>query len=126
MKDILVLLIEDNKDDEWLALKALEKIGLKNVIVASDGQAALSMLYGNQPSKEGASRTPGLIILDLKLPKIDGLDVLKRIRTDQLTTDIKVCVLTSSEDPRDKNACKELGVPFFSKPLDGKVMLNLL
>jgi CheY-like chemotaxis protein len=126
MKVISVLLIEDNKDDEWLTLRVLKKTGLENVIVARDGRRALSMLLGNQETEEVASCTPDLIILDLRLPKIDGLDVLRKIRANDLTRETKVVVLTSSEDPHDMDVCQQLGVlAFLSKPLDKKTILNL-
>lgn len=127
MKVTSVLLIEDNKDDEWLTLRVLKKAGQENVMVARDGRRALSMLLGNQETGEVASCTPDLIILDLRLPKIDGLDVLRKIRADDLTKETKVVVLTSSEDPHDMDVCQQLGVlAFLSKPLDKKTILNLV
>jgi CheY-like chemotaxis protein len=124
MKDFSVLLIEDNKDDEWLTLRSLKKLGLENVSVARDGRTALCMLLGDQETGEQVSCTPDLIMLDLRLPKIDGLDVLRKIRTDPVLGEVKVCVLTSSEDPNDMDVCRNLGVlEFFSKPLDEKRMM---
>ena len=125
MKDFSVLLIEDNKDDEWLTLRSLKKIGLEKVTVARDGMTALSMLLGDQETGGKVSCAPDLVMLDLRLPKIDGLDVLRKIRADPLIGKVKVCVLTSSEDPHDMEVCKKLGVlDFFSKPLDEKKMKN--
>jgi two-component system, response regulator len=126
MKDISVLLIEDNKDDEWLTLRVLKKIGLNNVTVARDGITALAKLLGDQETGEGVFCAPDLIVLDLRLPKIDGLDVLRKIRADHMTREIDVLVLTSSEDPHDIDVCKQLGViAFVSKPLDEKKILDL-
>ena len=125
MADISVLLIEDNKDDEWLALRSFKKIGLNNLTVARDGLTALTILLGNKKKTgEGVSRSPDLIFLDLRLPKIDGIDVLRKIHADGLMDCIKVFVLSSSEDPYDMNVCKQLGVHgFFSKPLDKEAIL---
>lgn len=124
--DISVLLVEDNKDDEWLALRVLRKLGLGRVAVARDGLSALSMLLGNRETGEEASCAPNLILLDLRLPKIDGLDLLKRLRNDSLTSGIEVVALTSSDDPHDMQVCKELGVlAFLSKPLDQNAIPKL-
>lgn len=126
MENISVLLIEDNKDDEWLELRAFKKIGLKNFTVARDGITALTILLGNQKTGEGVSCTPDIIFLDLRLPKIDGIDVLKKIRAVGLMDHIKVFVLSSSEDPHDMNVCKQLGaLEFFYKPIDNKAALML-
>jgi CheY-like chemotaxis protein len=122
MRDISVLLIEDNGDDEWLALWALKKIGITRVRVARDGCEALSMLHGS----EGEIMHPDLILLDLRLPKVDGLEVLQRIRDDERTREIAVLVLTSSEDPHDKETCAKLGVTaILSKPLQEQRILQL-
>jgi two-component system response regulator len=121
-----VLLVEDNKDDQVLALWVLNKLGLNNVTVASDGLEALHLLHGNSGAGVDVSCKPDIIILDLRLPKLDGLDVLRRLRSDERTKDISVYALTSSEDPYDKQVCNELGVPaFFAKPLTEKAVLDL-
>jgi CheY-like chemotaxis protein len=120
------MLVEDNNDDEELAIWVLKKIGMNNITVARDGLEALDMLHGNEVSGIEATCRPDMIILDLRLPKIDGLDVLRRIRSDERTKDIKVYALTSSDDPYDREVCAELGVPaFFSKPLKANAVLNL-
>lgn len=94
-----ILLIEDNPDDQALTLRALKKNNILNeVIVASDGAEALSYLF----TGDGADRpVPGLILLDLKIPKIDGLEVLRRIRADERTEIVPVVVLTSSKEQED-------------------------
>jgi two-component system response regulator len=88
-----ILLVEDNPDDEALTLRALKKNNILNEVnVARDGVEALAFLF-----PEGAEATlPGLILLDLKLPKVDGLEVLRRIRADQRTQIIPVVILTTS------------------------------
>jgi len=95
MTDRSILLVEDNPDDEALTLRALKKNNILNeVIVARDGAEALELLFRG----DGASvPMPSLILLDLNLPKIDGLEVLRRIRADQRTKIVPVVVLTSSK-----------------------------
>lgn len=113
-----VMLVEDNRDDRELAIWVLNKIGLQNITVANDGQEAINMLHGDFNAGVGPTCRPDIVLLDLRLPRIDGLEVLRRIRSDERTRDIKVFALTSSEDPHDKKTCKELGViAFLSKPL---------
>jgi two-component system, response regulator len=126
IRDIPVLLIEDNRDDEWLARWTLNKIGLTDITIARDGHAALLMLHGDAESGIRESCSPDIILLDLRLPKVDGLEVLRRIRNDERTNNITVLILTSSEDPRDKDACKKLGVTaFFNKPLKEEALVKL-
>lgn len=125
MSEMSVLLVEDNEDDRELAAWVLRKIGLTNITFATDGLEAIKLLHGEGESREATCR-PDIIILDLRLPKLDGLDVLRRIRGDARTVDIRVYALTSSEDPYDKMVCAELGVPaFFSKPLKVDAVLQL-
>jgi len=99
MTNRAILLIEDNPDDEALTLRALRKNNIANdVTVAHDGAEALEILFPD----DGADVTsPGLILLDLNLPKIDGLEVLRRIRADERTQLIPVVLLTSSKEQED-------------------------
>ena len=98
MKTRDILLVEDNPDDEALTLRALRKNKILNkVTVAHDGAEALEFLFAD--SSDGTP--PGLILLDLKLPKIDGLEVLRRLRADERTQLIPVVVLTSSKLDED-------------------------
>jgi len=91
-----ILLVEDNPRDEELALRALRKNQIANeVVVARDGQQAIDVLLGGGP-------LPVLVLLDLKLPKIDGIEVLKRIRAEPRTRLLPVVILTSSVDERDR------------------------
>jgi two-component system response regulator len=101
----VILLVEDNPDDEALALRALKKNDIQNeVIVARDGAEALDYLFGMGEQKE-RGRAPGLspqvVLLDLKLPRVDGLEVLRRIRADERTRLLPVVILTSSREQRD-------------------------
>lgn len=126
MTELSVLLVEDNEDDQELAIWVLKKIGMKNITVAKDGLEAVNMLLGDELSERDGGYRPDIIILDLRLPKMDGLDVLRKIRSDERTKDIRVYALTSSEDPYDREVCAELGVPaFFSKPLKVNAVMGI-
>src|SRR5579862_5072906 len=117
----LILLIEDNIDDERLTLRALRKNNIMNeVVVACDGQEAVDYLFGTGSfSGRDLSVMPAVIILDLKLPRLGGLEVLKRIRDDARTRRIPVVVLTSSEDERHVEESYALGAnSFIQKPSD--------
>ncbi|HJR54561.1 MAG TPA: response regulator [Gemmatimonadota bacterium] len=95
-----ILLVEDNEDDVELTRRALRKNKLTNpLVVARDGQEALDMLFGN--GKVGPIQTPAMVLLDLKLPKVDGLEVLRRLRSDGRTRFLPIIILTSSKEDRD-------------------------
>src|ERR1700677_3441022 len=100
MDSKLILLIEDNVDDERLTLRALRRNNIMNeVVVACDGQEAIDYLFGTGSfSGRDLSIMPAVVILDLGLPRLSGLEVLNRIRTDDKTMRIPVVVLTSSDD----------------------------
>jgi two-component system, response regulator len=99
MTNRMILLVEDNPDDQSLTLRALKKNNILNeVIVAGDGAEAIDLLF---PDDGADAKVPGLILLDLKLPKIDGLEVLRRIRADQRTQIVPVVILTSSKEQED-------------------------
>lgn len=113
----IILLVEDNPDDEALTLRALRKNNMMNeVIVARDGQEALDYFFGGDAS---ANPVPTLMLLDLKLPKIDGLEVLRRIRADQLTALQPIVILTSSKEEQDIINGYRLGAnSYIRKPVD--------
>lgn len=117
MHQKIILLVEDNPDDEVLTLRALRKNNIMNeVIVARDGQQALDYFFG-----EGASArlAPTVVLLDLKLPKIDGLEVLRRIRADQRTCAQPIVILTSSKEEQDIISGYRLGAnSYIRKPVD--------
>ncbi len=121
MEPKVILLIEDNADDETLALRALKKNNIANqIVVARDGQEALDYLDGSKPF-EGVYllENLALILLDLKLPKVDGLEVLKRIRKSAATQFIPVVVLTSSKEEKDLIESYRLGAnSYIQKPVD--------
>ena len=103
MRDKIILLVEDNPDDEALTLRALKKNDFENeVVVARDGAQALDYLFATGEHEEHAARVvPQLVLLDLKLPRVDGLEVLRRIRADERTRLLPVVILTSSREQRD-------------------------
>lgn len=111
-----ILLIEDNPDHAALTLRALKKNNLTNEIqVLRDGEEALEFLFNGK----GLQSAPKVILLDLKLPKVDGIEVLRRIRQDPHTKTIPVVVLTTSREDKDLRECYRLGVnSYIMKPVD--------
>lgn len=103
MNEKVILLVEDNLQDEALTLRALKKSNIKNeVVVVRDGAAALDYLFATGAyAGRNSADLPGVVLLDLKLPKIDGLEVLKRIRANEKTKVLPVVILTSSKEQRD-------------------------
>jgi two-component system response regulator len=121
MNDKPILLVEDNPDDEALTLHALEsnKIG-NTVIVARNGVEALDYLFGTgKYAGRDLEALPAVVLLDLKLPKIDGLEVLRRIRADSRTNLLPVVILTSSTEDEDRLKGYALGAnSYVRKPVD--------
>jgi two-component system response regulator len=121
MTDRAILLVEDNPDDEVLTLRALKKNNIRNtVVVAHDGAEALDYLFARR-AHEGrdTSVLPQLVLLDLNLPKVDGLSVLRAIRADPRTKRLPVVILTSSKEEQDLLDGYELGAnSYVRKPVD--------
>ena len=116
-----ILLVEDNLDDVELTLRALKKNNIKNeIVVAYDGAEALDFLFGTgKYSGRDLSSMPTIILLDLKLPKIDGLEVLQRIRANERTKFLPVVILTSSKEEQDVLNGYSFGVnSYIRKPVD--------
>lgn len=116
-----ILLVEDNPDDVELTLRALKKNNIKNeIIVAKDGVEALDYLFGQgKHSGRDLGDMPALIMLDLKLPKIEGLEVLRRIRAEERTRLLPVVILTSSKEEQDVVRGYALGSnSYVRKPVD--------
>jgi two-component system response regulator len=121
MNNKIILLVEDNPDDEALTLRALEKNNIMNkVVVAHDGVEALDYLFGEGSyAGRDSGVMPEVILLDLKLPKIDGLEVLRRIRADRRTKLLPVVILTSSKEERDMIEGYSRGAnSYIRKPVD--------
>jgi two-component system response regulator len=120
MKQKIILLVEDNPDDVALTLRALKKSNILNeIIVARDGVEALDLLFGENPV------TPTLILLDLKLPKIDGFEVLKRLRAQTRTRFLPVVILTSSKEKLDiVNGYQQGANSYIHKPVDFNQFIN--
>ena len=118
---IEILLIEDNPHDAELALRALKRHGLaNNVQVLQDGAEALDFIFGaGSPAARKLNHRPKLILLDLKLPKVDGMEILRRIKVDAHTKSIPVVVMTSSQEEQDIVESYKLGVnSYIVKPVD--------
>ncbi len=117
----IILLVEDNPDDQMLTIRALEKNHITNeIVLAADGQEALDYLFAEGPYQDrDTSRRPEVVLLDLKLPKIDGLEVLKRMRADERTRRMPVVVLTSSDEELDMLTSYDNGAnSYIRKPVD--------
>ena len=121
LKDTIILLVEDNPDDEQLTLRALKKNNISNeIIVARNGVEALDYMFGTgNYSGRDPDLVPQVVLLDLKLPKIDGLEVLRQLRTDRRTKLAPVVILTSSNEEQDRFKGYDLGAnSYVRKPVD--------
>ena len=121
MADRIILLVEDNPDDVELTLRSLKKNNISNeVVVARDGAEALEYLFATGIYAGRDSRImPAVILLDLKLPKVDGLEVLRRLRADERTKLLPVVIVTSSKEEKDMVSGYSLGAnSYVRKPVD--------
>ena len=119
--DKTILLVEDNPDDEALTLRALRKANVRNeVVVARDGVEALAYLFGTGPhAGRDTTEMPQVVLLDLKLPRLDGLEVLRRLRADERTRLLPVVILTSSKEEQDLiTGYSEGANSYVRKPVD--------
>ena len=117
----MILLVEDKRNDADLALRAFAKSKIANeIVVVKDGQEALDYLFATGAhSGRDATSMPEVVLLDLKLPKVDGLEVLRRLRADERTRRLPVVVLTSSKEESDVVSSYDLGAnSFIRKPVD--------
>ncbi len=123
-----MLMVEDDPKDVELTLTALEDYNLTNeVVVARDGEEALDYLYCRGSFKMRTNENPAVLLLDLKLPKVDGLEVLQTIKSDEKLKIIPVVVLTSSREERDMVASYKLGVnAYVVKPVDFHEFVNAI
>lgn len=123
-----ILLVEDNVFDVELARTAFEvsEIG-GELVVAYDGQDALDYLYGQGRYQHGGPAAPNLVLLDLHMPRLDGLDVLRRVKQDAALRHIPMVVLTTSNAPADREACRGLGADdYVVKPNDFGLFVDLI
>jgi len=121
MKERVILLVEDNADDEALTMRALSRNNITNkIVIARDGVEALDYLFGTgMYAGRDTSMQPELILLDLKLPKVDGFEVLQKIRADERTRLLSVVILTSSKEQQDVANGYGLGAnSYIRKPVD--------
>jgi len=123
-----ILMVEDDPKDVELTLTALEEYNLSNeVVVTNDGEEALDYLYHRGKFETRGNGNPAVLLLDLKLPKVDGLEVLKQIKSDEKLRMIPVVVLTSSREERDMVASYKLGVnAYVVKPVDFHEFVNAI
>ena len=121
MKDKMILLVEDNPDDEALTIRALKKNNIGNeLIVVHDGAEAIDFLFctGAYTGRD-SSDLPQVVLLDLKLPKLDGLEVLRRVRANEATALLPIVILTSSKEEQDMVTGYKLGAnSYVRKPVD--------
>jgi len=123
-----ILLVEDDPKDTELTMTALEEYNLSNeVVVATDGEEALDYLYYRGKFQRRSGENPAVMLLDLKLPKVDGLEVLQRVKADDNLKMIPVVVLTSSREERDMMSSYKLGVnAYVVKPVDFHEFVNAI
>jgi len=117
----IILLVEDNPNDVVLTMRAFEKCNISNeIVVVSDGQEALDYLFSTgRHAGRDPKVMPEVVLLDMKLPKIDGLGVLRRLRADERTRRLPVVILTSSKEAKDITSSYDLGAnSFIRKPVD--------
>jgi CheY-like chemotaxis protein len=123
-----ILMVEDDPKDVELTLTALEEYNLANeVVIARDGAEALDYLYSRGPFEGRTADNPAVMLLDLKLPKVDGLEVLQQVKSDAKLRMIPVVVLTSSHEEKDMVASYRLGVnAYVVKPVDFHEFVNAI
>jgi two-component system, response regulator len=114
-----ILLVEDNPDDAFLASRVIGKVCSEKIVVAKDGEEAIALL--KRMAEEGSHREIRVVLLDLKLPKIHGIEVLRSIRSNPALAGLPVVVLTSSDNELDQQRCRELGVlDYIYKPMSAE------
>jgi len=124
-----VLLVEDNYNDELLARRAFKKCEVAHALaVARDGAEALDFLFGNGAHAQRDWRQlPTLVLLDMKLPKLDGLEVLRRLRADERTRTLPIVILTTSNEEADRSASERLGANgYLRKPVEFKEFVETI
>ena len=121
MASKMILLVEDNPDDEELTLRALRNAKIANeIVIARDGSAALDFMFGRgEYAGRDMSKIPAVVLLDIKLPKLSGLEVLEQLRADERTRFVPIVMLTSSSEDEDKLRSYRLGAnSYVRKPVE--------
>jgi two-component system, response regulator len=125
MKEKIILLVEDNADDAYLAMRVIGKVCSDRVVVARDGEEASNLL--DKMVADRAQQQIRLVLLDLKLPKMSGIEVLQGIRATPALMTLPVVVLTSSDNDLDQEHCRELGViDYIYKPMTAERLQRVL
>ena len=127
--EVEILLIEDNPNDAEMTIRALRKHNIANKVThLKDGAEGLDFIFGTGNYKDrNIDNKPKVILLDLKMPKVDGIEVLRRVKSDKRTKTIPVVVLTSSKEDPDVRACYELGVnSYIVKPVGFENFTNAI
>ncbi|OGU07365.1 MAG: histidine kinase [Geobacteraceae bacterium GWC2_58_44] len=125
MAESTIFLVEDNPDDAFLVSRIIGKVCSETIIVARDGEEATNLLQGM--AADGSYRQIRLVLLDLKLPKINGIEVLQAIRNSDPLRDLPVAILTSSDNDTDQERCRVLGVlDYIFKPLTADRLQRVL
>jgi CheY-like chemotaxis protein len=127
-KEVEILLVEDNPIDREITLGVMKKHNFaKTIHVVEDGEEALQYIFNNVNAEAGMNSKPKMILLDLKLPKVDGIEVLRKIKMDDRTKNIPVVVLTSSSEEFDIVSSYDLGVnSYILKPVNFKKMVDAI
>jgi CheY-like chemotaxis protein len=126
-EQVEILLVEDNALDAELTTRALKNGGLANRLLwVKDGQEALDYLFRHGEYAERSDTTPRLVLLDLKMPKVDGIEVLRAVKADERTKRIPIVIMTSSQEERDVAQSYDLGVnSYVVKPVDFNALAEL-
>lgn len=129
VNEVEILLVEDNPTDAELCIRALKKHNLANKLVwVKDGEEALDFIFaGGKYADRKMENKPKVVLLDLRLPKVDGMEVLRRVKSDERTRIIPVVVLTSSKEDRDITESYKLGVnSYISKPVEWEEFVRVI
>jgi CheY-like chemotaxis protein len=125
---LLILLIEDDDGHADLVKRNLERVGVSNAILRlHDGQEALDFLLGQEKSAFPGQGQPVLLLLDIKMPRVDGVEVLKQLKSNPRTAVLPVIILTTTDDPREIRRCYELGCSvYITKPVDYQAFVEAI